>query len=65
MKIITMNCGVALRCNSDSRLLWLWCRQAAIALIQALAWKLPYALMQWVWPTKSKKKKISPVSQRP
>ena len=25
-------------------LLWLWCRPAAVALIQPLAWKLPYAV---------------------
>ena len=25
-------------------LLWLWCRLAAIALIQALAWEPPYAV---------------------
>ena len=25
-------------------LLWLWCRPAAIALIQPLAWKPPYAV---------------------
>jgi len=27
----------------DLALLWLWCRLAAIALIQPLAWELPYA----------------------
>ena len=27
----------------DLALLWLWCRPAAAALIQPLAWKLPYA----------------------
>ena len=25
-------------------LLWLWCRLAAAALIQILAWELPYAM---------------------
>ena len=24
-------------------MLWLWCRPAAVALIQLLAWELPYA----------------------
>ena len=24
-------------------LLWLWCRPAAVALIQSLAWEIPYA----------------------
>ena len=28
---------------NDSMLLWLWCRQAAAAPIQLLAWELPYA----------------------
>ena len=27
----------------DLVLLWLWCRQAVAALIQRLAWELPYA----------------------
>ena len=27
----------------DSALLWLWCRRTAVALIQPLAWELPYA----------------------
>ena len=27
----------------DLTLLWLWCRSAAAALIQPLAWELPYA----------------------
>ena len=38
-----MSCGVGLRCSSDPVLLWLWCRQAAIAQIQPLAWEPPYA----------------------
>ena len=28
----------------DPALLWLWCRLAAVALIQRLAWELPYAM---------------------
>ena len=31
------------RCSLDPELLWLWCRPAAAAPIQALAWELPYA----------------------
>ena len=27
----------------DPKLLWLWCRLATVALIQFLAWELPYA----------------------
>ena len=38
-----MSCGVGRRCSSDPALLWLWCRLAAVALIQPLAWELPYA----------------------
>ena len=39
-----MSCGVGRRCGLDPRLLWLWCRLAAVALIQSLAWELPYAM---------------------
>ena len=38
-----MSCGAGHRRGSDPRLLWLWCRPAAVALIRPLAWKLPYA----------------------
>ena len=40
---IAMNCGVGHRGSPDLTLLWLWCRPAAAALIQPLAWELPYA----------------------
>ena len=33
---------VGLRHNSDLALLWLWCRPAAEAPIQPLAWELPH-----------------------
>ena len=42
--------GVAVSFSTDHRrsldlaLLWLWCRPAAAALIQPLAWELPYAV---------------------
>ena len=39
-----MSCGVGHRRGSDPTLLWLWCRLAAVALIQPLAWELPYAM---------------------
>ena len=39
-----MSCGVGHRWGSDSALLWLWCRPAAIAPIQLLAWEPPYAM---------------------
>ena len=38
-----MSCGVSSKRSSDPALLWLWCRPAAIALIQSLAWEPPYA----------------------
>ena len=39
-----MSCGVGRRCGSDPTFLWLWCRLAVTALIQPLAWELPYAV---------------------
>ena len=39
---IAMSCGVGHRCSSDPDLLWLWCRRAAVALIQPLAGELSY-----------------------
>ena len=38
-----MSCGVGHRCSWDPRLLWLWRRLAAMALITLLAWEPPYA----------------------
>ena len=38
-----MSWGVGYRHGSHPALLWLWCRPAATALIQPLAWKPPYA----------------------
>ena len=37
-------CCVGCRCSLDTALLWLWCRLAAVALIQPLTWELPYAI---------------------
>ena len=39
-----MSCGVGRRRGSDPKLLWLWCRPAAVALIKPLAWEAPYAV---------------------
>ena len=39
-----MSCGVGRRHGLDPKLLWLWYRPAAIALIWPLAWEFPYAL---------------------
>ena len=41
---VAMICGVGLRCSSDLALLCLWCRPAAAAPVQPLAWELPYAV---------------------
>ena len=49
-----MSCGVSHRCGSDLVLPWLWCRPTAAAMIQPLAWELPYAGSAAL---KSKKKK--------
>ena len=38
-----MSCGVGRRLGSDLALLWLWCRPAATALIEPLAWEPPRA----------------------
>ena len=35
-----MSCGVGRIHGSDPELLWLWCRPAAVAPIQPLAWEL-------------------------
>ena len=48
--------GVGHRGGSDPALLWLWCRPAAAALIQPLAWELPYAV--GVALKRKKKKKV-------
>jgi len=50
-----MSRGVDHRCNSDLALPRLWHRPAASALIQPLAWELPYAVD--VTPEKKKQKK--------
>ena len=50
-----MSCGVDLRCGSE--LLWLWCRPAATAPIQPLAWERPHATGMALKRQKTKKKK--------
>ena len=39
-----MRCGVGRRRSLDPTLPWLWCRPAATAPTQPLAWELPYAM---------------------
>ena len=50
---IALNCGVGRRHGSDPEWLWPWCRLAAIALIQPLAWELPYAASTALKKTKT------------
>ena len=52
---VAMSRGVGCRQVLDPQLLWLWCRLVAVALIQPLAWELPYA--SGVALTSKKKKK--------
>ena len=52
-----MSCGVGHRRSSDPTLLWLWCRLAAVTLIQPLAWEPPYAVGVALEKTKDKKKR--------
>ena len=47
-----MSCGVGCQHGSDTALLWLWWRLAAVAPIWSLAWELPYAMgvaLKRVW----------------
>ena len=61
-----MNCGVGLRRGSDLKLLQLWHRPAAVALIRPLAWEPPYALgaaLKRLWTRVEgarKKKRVEP-----
>ena len=52
-----MGCAVGLRCGSDLVLLWLQHRPVATALIQPLAWELPYTAGSALKCKKKKKKK--------
>ena len=40
---IAVSCSEGCKWGSDLALLWLWYRLTAAALIQTLAWELPYA----------------------
>ena len=55
-----MSCGVGCRHGLDLALLWLWCRPAAVALLQPLAWNwlchMPYATHVALKAKKKKKK---------
>ena len=54
---IALSCGVGLRLSSDPELRWLWLRPATEALIQPLAWELPYGTGVALKGKKKKKKK--------
>ena len=41
---VTKSCSVGHKCGLDPALIWLWHRLAAAALIQPLAWELPFAV---------------------
>ena len=52
-----MSCGVGHRSGLDPEFLWQWCRLAAAAPIQLLAWELLHALGVALKRPKEKKKK--------
>ena len=52
-----MSCGIGCRRGSDLVVLWLWCKPAATALVQPLAWEPQYAAGAALKKTKKKKKK--------
>ena len=52
-----MSCGIGHRRSSDPTLLWLWCGPAVAALIQPLAWELPYPMAAALERQKKKEKK--------
>jgi len=50
-----VSCGVGRRQGSNPKLLWLWCRQAATAPIQLLAWET--SVCHGCGPKKKKERK--------
>ena len=53
-----MSCGIGCKLGLNPALLWLWCRPAAVAPIQTLAWEPPYE----VGHKKEKKKYVIPTN---
>ena len=53
---IALSCCVGCRHSSDLALLWLWCRQAARALIRSLVWEPPYVVGASLKKKKNQKK---------
>ena len=56
-----MSCGVGGRSGWDPELLWLWCRPAARAPIQPLAWELSDAKSATLKSKKAKRPRNQPV----
>ena len=54
-----MSCGIGRRCSLDPMWLWLWCRSAATAPIQPLAWEFPYAMCVALKRQRTKKNKTT------
>ena len=55
---VAISCSIGHRHGLDPALLWLWCRLAAAAPIQPLAWELPYATSVALQRQKKKNQKI-------
>ena len=58
-----MSCGIGLRRSSDPALLWLWCRLAATAMIQSLAWEPPHAMDVALKKDERQKKQIKKIEK--
>ena len=59
-----MSCSVGRRLRWDSKLLWLWCRPAAAALIRPLIWEPPYAAGAALKKKEKEKSGSFPVAQQ-
>ena len=55
---VAVSCGIGRGWGSDPKLLWLWRRPAAVALIGPLAWEPPFALGVALENAKKKKKNL-------
>ena len=58
---VAANCDISHRGCSDLVLLWLWCRPAAVALIEPLAWEFPYASGTALKRKKKKRERLSSI----
>ena len=55
---MAVSCGVDCRYSSDPTSLWLWHRLAVVALVQPLAWELPYAVSAIKRSKQARKKEV-------